>query len=77
MPPLPVIALTLFMSVSFALLILGRRYLHGYVDRHHAQPPSMWMFRRADDPELERLRRAALALLPFYVVAAVVYLARP
>jgi len=76
-PPLPIVALTLLMAVSFGLLILGRRYLHGYVARHHSQPPSLWMFRRSDDPELERLRRAALALLPFYLIAAVIYLSRP
>jgi len=76
-PPLPVVALTLFMAVSFGLLILGRRFLRGYVALHGTQPPSMWMFRRSEDPELERFRRAALALLPFYVIAAVIYLLRP
>jgi hypothetical protein len=35
------------------------------------------MFHRSDDPELERVRRAALALLPFYVIGAAIYLLRP
>lgn len=71
------VALTMVMATSFGLLILGRRYLREYVARHGAQPPAMWMFQRADDPEMERLRRAALALLPFYLVAAMIYLLRP
>lgn len=70
-------ALALVMSTSFGLLVLGRRYLRGYVARHGTMPPARWMFQRAEDPELERLRRVALALLPFYLVAAVIYLLRP
>jgi hypothetical protein len=72
-----VIALTLVMSTSFGLLISGRRYLRGYVERHGTQPPATWMFHRSDDPELEGVRRVALALLPFYLVAAVLYVLRP
>jgi hypothetical protein len=71
------VALTLVMATSFGLLVAGRRYLRGYVARHGTQPPAMWMFHRSDDPELEGLRRVALALLPFYLVAAVIYLLRP
>jgi hypothetical protein len=35
------------------------------------------MFQRSDDPELEGVRRLALALLPLDLVAAVIYLLRP
>jgi hypothetical protein len=34
-----------------------------------------WMFHRADDPELERNRRLALAILPLYLVGVILYLA--
>jgi hypothetical protein len=74
---MPFVALSMVMATSFGLLILGRRFLHGYVARHGTQPPSMWMFQRSGDPELEPLRRAALGLLPFYLIAAVIYLLRP
>jgi hypothetical protein len=70
-------ALALVMATSFGLLILGRRYLRGYVARHGTAPPATWMFRRADDPELESLRRVALTLLPLYLIAAILYLLRP
>jgi hypothetical protein len=76
-PSLALVALTLFMAVSFGLLILGRRYLRGHLARHGTPPPSLWMFQRSDDPELEGVRRLALALLPLYLVAAVIYLLRP
>lgn len=72
-----VIALTLVMSTSFGLLISGRRYLRGYVEKHGKQPPATWMFHRSDDPDLEGQRRVALVLLPFYLVAALIYFARP
>ena len=72
-----VVALTLVMATSFGLLVAGRRYLRGYVARHGTQPPASWMFRRSPDPELETYRRLALGLLPFYLVAAVIYLLRP
>ena len=72
-----VIALTLVMSTSFGLLVSGRRYLRGYVAKHGTQPPATWMFHRSDDPDLEGVRRVALALLPFYLVAAIVYVLRP
>jgi hypothetical protein len=72
-----IVALSMVMATSFGLLITGRRFLRGYVARHGTQPPSMWMFQRSGDPELEQSRRAALALLPFYLVAALIYLLRP
>ena len=74
---LPLVALALVMATSFGLLVAGRRYLRGYVARHGVPPPATWMFRRSPDRELENARRAALALLPFYLVAAAIYLLRP
>ena len=71
------VALALVMSTSFGLLVSGRRYLRGYVAKHGTQPPATWMFHRSDDPDLEGVRRIALVLLPFYLVAAVIYLIRP
>jgi len=71
------VALSMVMATSFGLLISGRRYLRGYVEKHGTQPPATWMFHRSDDPDLEGQRRIALALLPFYLVAAVIYFARP
>jgi hypothetical protein len=70
------VALSMVMATSFGLLVLGRRYLRGYVARNGRQPPASWMFRHSDDPELEGMRRLALALLPFYLVAAVIYVLR-
>ena len=72
-----IVALSMVMATSFGLLICGRRFLRGYVERHGTRPPSLWMFQRSGDPELEPLRRIALALLPFYLIAAVIYLLRP
>jgi hypothetical protein len=72
-----IVALTIVMSTSVGLMVTGRRYLRGYVAKHGTQPPAMWMFQRSPDPELEGTRRIALFLLPFDVVAAVIYLLRP
>ena len=77
MTSLAIAALSGVMVLSVVIFGLGRRYLRGYQERYHANPPSFWMFTRAEDPELERLRRTALLLLPFYAVAAIVYLFRP
>ena len=74
---MPLFALTVVMATSVALMVLGRRYFRGYFSRHGSQPPATWMFRPADDPELERTRRIALVLLPIDVVAVVIYLLRP
>jgi len=71
------VALALVMSTSFGLLVSGRRYLRGYVARHGRIPPASWMFHRSDDPELEGVRRVALALLPFYLLAGLIYFLRP
>lgn len=73
---MPIVALAVVMATSLGLLVLGRRYFTGYVARHGRQPPATWMFRRSDDPQLESVRRAALALLPLDVLAALIYLFR-
>lgn len=75
--PVPGVALTIIFATSLGLLIAGRRYLRRYIARYGTQPPAMWMFRRADDPELESYRRLALVLLPFYLVAAAIVLLQP
>jgi hypothetical protein len=69
-------ALAVVAVTSVALVVLGRRYTRTYVAQKGAMPPMTWMFRRTDDPELERPRRLALGLLPIYLVALVVYLFR-
>ena len=74
---MPLVAFTLVMSTGFGLLVLGRRYLRGYVARHGKAPPATWMFHRSDDPDLEQDRRLALVLLPVFLIAALIYLARP
>jgi hypothetical protein len=76
-PRMDLIALSMVMATAFGLLVSGRRYLRGYVAKHGTRPPATWMFHRSDDPELEGSRRVALALLPFFLVAGVIYLARP
>jgi hypothetical protein len=40
-------------------------------------PRLTWMFHNSGDPDLEPSRRLALALLPIYLVALVLYLFRP
>ena len=74
---MPLVALTVVLATSFGLLIAGRRFRRGYIARHASEPPATWMFRRSEDPELEGLRRLALVLLPFDLIAAAIYLARP
>jgi hypothetical protein len=73
----PFFALTVVMATSVGLMVVGRRYFRGYFSRRGTHPPATWMFARADDPDLERLRRVALVLLPIDVIAALIYLARP
>ena len=70
-------ALSLVIATSLGLLIVGRRFLHSYLAREGTQPPATWLFQRAKYPELETLRRTGLVLLPLYLIAAIVYLARP
>jgi hypothetical protein len=74
---MPFFALTVVMATSVGLMVLGRRYFRAYFSRHGTQPPATWMFRRANDPDLERVRRVALLLLPIDVLAILIYLTRP
>lgn len=75
--PIALGALAVITVLSVALFVLGRRFTRGYVAKHNVMPPLTWMFHNSGDPNLESSRRQALALLPFYLVALVVYLFRP
>jgi uncharacterized membrane protein YoaK (UPF0700 family) len=75
--PLAFAALAVITVLSFVLFVLGRRFMHAYYEKHHLMPPMTWMFHATGDPELERPRRLALALLPIYLLALVLYLFRP
>ena len=77
MQPLAIAALATVTVLSVALWFLGVRYSRAYVAKHRARPPATWMFHDTGDPDLERPRRFALALLPVFLIALVVYLARP
>jgi hypothetical protein len=77
MQPLALAALAVVTVCSVALWFLGVRYSRAYIAKHRARPPMTWMFRSTGDPELESPRRAALVLLPFFLVGLVLYLFRP
>jgi hypothetical protein len=69
------VALGIVAVTSVVLWLSGSRFTKAYVARYGRMPPLTWMFHRTDDPELEGHRRTALALLPLYLVGAIVYLA--
>ena len=73
MQQLALLALAIVSVTSIALLISGRRFAFRYHARNGTMPPWNWMFTRTDDPELERPRRAALGLLPVFLIALVFY----
>jgi hypothetical protein len=75
--PVAFAALGVITVLSFVLFVLGRRFMHIYYGKHRAMPPMTWMFHNTRDPDLEPSRRMALALLPVYLVALVLYLFRP
>jgi hypothetical protein len=77
MQPLALAALGVVTVCSVALWFLGARYSRRYIAKHRARPPMTWMFRSTGDPDLEPSRRVALALLPIFLVALVLYLFRP
>lgn len=77
MQPVALGALAVITVLSVALFVLGRRYTRTYIAKHNAMPRLTWMFRDTGDPELESPRRQALTLLPFFLIALVVYLFRP
>lgn len=70
-------ALGVITVTSVLLWLMGNRFTRRFVALHKAMPPLTWMFRRTEDPELERSRRTALTILPLYLVALVLYLAQP
>jgi hypothetical protein len=77
MQPLAFVALGVVTVLSVVLFILGRRFQRGYYEKHRQMPRMTWMFHDSGDPDLEPSRRMALALLPIYLVALVLYLFRP
>jgi hypothetical protein len=64
-------------ATSIALWYFGQRFARRYVAIHGVLPPLTWMFRRAEDAELESFRRRALLTLPFYFVALAIVLTQP
>ena len=77
MQPLALAALVVISACTVQLYVLGRRFRRGHVERRGVVPRTTWMFHDSGDPELERSRRLALAILPVYLVALAVYLFRP
>jgi hypothetical protein len=75
-PIVAIAALSVLIGASLFLWLFGQRYSRRYRDLHRAMPPLTWMFQSTDDPELERWRKPALLILPFYLVALVLYLSR-
>ncbi len=71
------LALAVLTVASVALWVAGQRFTRRYVTLHRARPPLTWMFRKTDDPELERSRLAALVILPIDLIALAAYLFRP
>jgi hypothetical protein len=77
MQPLAFAALGIVTVGAVLLWFLGARFSRRYIAKHRARPPARWMFERTDDPDLEGPRRAALLVLPFFLIALVLYLFRP
>jgi hypothetical protein len=76
-PLVTIASLSLLVGASLGLWLFGSRFARRYRDLHGATPPYRWLFTRTDDPELEHWRRPALAVLPVYLIALVLYLSRP
>jgi len=77
MPLVAIASLSLLVGGSLGLWLFGSRYSRRYREIHGVLPPYSWLFTATDDPELERWRRPALAVLPVYLIALVLYLTRP
>lgn len=77
MQPIAFAALGVVTVCAVALWFLGARYSRRYIAKHRARPPLTWMFRSTGDPDLEGPRRAALVILPIFLVALAVYMLRP
>ena len=58
--------------IGFVALIVvwvtAKRLTVIHVDRYGGYPPSGWLFRRSDDPDLERGRRVLLVTIAVAVV---------
>ena len=76
MPIVTIASLSLVIGGSLGLWLFGARFSRRYRETRGGLPPYTWMFRRTDDPELERWRLPALAILPVYLVALALYLFR-
>ena len=74
---LTIASLSLLIGGSLGLWLFGQRYSRRYRQTRGGLPPYTWMFHRTDDPELERWRLPALAILPVYLIALALYLFRP
>ena len=77
MQPLALAALGVVTVCAVALWFLGARFSRRYIAKHRARPPLTWMFRSTGDPDLEGSRRAALVILPIFLIALLAYLFRP
>ena len=75
--PLAFAALGVITVGAVALWFLGARFSRRYIAKHRARPAMTWMFHATGDPELEGPRRAALIILPIFLIALVLYLFRP
>ena len=64
-------------ATSIALWYFGQKFSKRYIALNGALPPLTWMFRSAADAELEKNRRRALVIVPFYLVAVGILLFRP
>jgi hypothetical protein len=76
-PLVTIASLSLLVGGSLGLWLFGSRFSRRYRELRGAMPPYLWLFTPTDDPELERWRRPALAVLPVYLIALVIYLSRP
>ena len=70
-------ALAIITVTSIVLWLVGNRFTRRFVALNRAMPPLTWMFRRTEDEQLEQFRRTALAILPVYLVALLLYLFQP
>ena len=77
MQPIAFAALGVITVLSVLLWFLGARFSRAYIAKHRARPPMTWMFHGTGDPELEGPRRLALAVLPIFLIALLLYLFRP
>ncbi len=73
---IPLAALGVAAGSSVVLWYYGQRFTRRHVLIHGSMPRLTWMFRRADDAELEGLRHTALGLLAVDLIAIAVYLSQ-